>query len=280
MVLIGQPRRANKKEKSKGRYLVPAVEQASRILFCLAGTGASHMSLIEICAQVGIHKSKAFSILETLQRFGLVQRNTDGKRYALGPSLVSLSRKVLDNLSPPRLAQPILEELAGKADSTAVLGLIIDKSVFIAAKHEGQSDIGVTMRIGHRFPLTYGAHGKAIAAFLPKKERDLLLGGKDLCFHGDPVKLDRARLKKELAQCLRDGFAEDLGELNRGLHVVASPVLGPNRAPIGFIEIFVLFSAKAAHRFGPLVAEAGKKLSRQLGAEIDEKKGRFLTVAT
>ena len=275
MVLKKITGRADKKKRSEDRYLVPAVEQASRVLFCLAGTGASHMSLIEICAQVGIHKSKAFSILETLQRFGLVQRNTDGKRYALGPSLVSLSRKVLDNLSPPRLAQPILEELAGKAGSTAVLGLIIDQSVFIAAKHEGQGDIGVTMRIGHRFPLTYGAHGKAITAFLPKEERNLLLEGKDLFFHGDPAKLDRARLKKEISQCRREGFAEDLGELNRGLHVVASPVLGPNRAPIGFVEIFVLFSARAAHRFGPLVAEAGRKLSRQLGAEMDEPRDDF-----
>ena len=275
MVLKKITGRADKKKRSEDRYLVPAVEQASRVLFCLAGTGASHMSLIEICAQVGIHKSKAFSILETLQRFGLVQRNTDGKRYALGPGLVSLSRKVLDNLSPPRLAQPILEELAGKTDSTAVLGLIIDKSVFIAAKHEGEGNIGVTMRIGHRFPLTYGAHGKAITAFLPKEERDLLLEGKDLYFHGDPAKLDRTRLKKEISQCRREGFAEDLGELNRGLHVVASPVLGPNRAPIGFVEIFVLFSARAAHRFGPLVAEAGRKLSRQLGAEMDEPRDDF-----
>ena len=174
------------------------------------------MSLIEICARVGLHKSKAFSILETLRRFGLVQKNPDGKGYALGPGLVSLSRKVLDDLSPPRLAQPILEELAGKADSTAVLGLIIDRSVFIAAKHEGEGNIGVTMRIGHRFPLTYGAHGKAIAAFLPKKERDLLLEGKDLYFHGDPAKLDRARLKKELAQCHRRGIFRRPGRAEPG----------------------------------------------------------------
>jgi len=272
MVLFGQPGRADRKKRSEERYLVPAVEQASRVLFCLAGAGTFYMSLIEICAQVGIHKSKAFSILETLQRFGLVQRNTDGKGYALGPGLVSLSRKVLDDLSPPRLAKPLLEELAGKTGSTAVLGLIADRNVFVAAKHEAEGNIGVTMRISHHLPLTYGAHGKAIAAFLSKKERDLLLQGKDLYFHGDPAKLNRARLKKELTQCRREGFAEDLGELNRGLHVVAAPVLGPNRAPIGFIEIFVLFSAKAAHRFGPLVAEAGKTLSRQLGAEVDETK--------
>jgi len=261
---------ADKKKMSDERYLVPAVEHASRVLFCLAGAGSSHMSLIEICAQVGIHKSKAFSILETLQRFGLVQRNIDGRGYSLGPGLVSLSRKVLDDLSTPRLAQPILEELARKAGSTAVLGLIADRNVFVAAKHEGEGNIGVTMRIGHRLPLTYGAHGKAIMAFLPGKERDHLLQDNDLYFHGDPARLDRARLEKELAQCRREGFAEDLGKVNRGLNVVAAPVLGPNRAPIGFIEIFVLFSAKAAHRFGPLVAEAGKTLSRQLGAEVDE----------
>jgi len=258
------------KKRAEGRYSVPAVEQASRILFCLAGAGTSHLSLIEICAQVGIHKSKAFSILETLQRFGLVQRNTDGKGYSLGPGLISLSRKVLDDLSPPRLAQPILEELARKAGSTAVLGLIADRSVFVAAKHEGGGNIGVTMRIGRRLPLTYGAHGKAIVAFLLGKECDHLLQERDLYFHGDPARLDRPRLQKELAQCRRKGFAEDLGESNRGLNVIAAPVLGPNRAPIGFVEVFVLFSAKAAHRLGPLVAEAGRTLSRQLGAEVDE----------
>ncbi len=266
---------AGRKKNLEERYLVPAVEQASRILFCLAGAGAPHRSLIEICSQVGIHKSKAFSILETLQRFGLVQRNTDGKRYALGPGLVSLSRKVLDDLSPPRLAQPILEELAAKADSTSVLGLIDGRSIFVAAKHEGDGNIGVTMRIGHRLPLTYGAHGKAIAAVLPRKERDRLLQEPDLHFHGDPARLDMARLQKELAHCRRKGFAEDLGELNRGLHVVAAPVFGPNRAPIGFIEIFVLFSARAAHGFGPLVADAAKRLSRQLGADVDETRDDF-----
>jgi DNA-binding IclR family transcriptional regulator len=217
---------------------------------------------------VGIHKSKAFSILETLQKSGLVRKNSDGKGYALGPGLISLARKVLDDLSPPRLAGPILEGLAKKTGSTAVLGLRSEKSVLVAGKHEGESNIGVTMRIGHRLPLTYGAHGKAIAAFLPEEELSLLLRGKALYFHGDPSKLDRPLLKEELARCRREGFAEDLGVVNQGFNVVAAPVLGPSGTPIGYIEIFVLFSAETAHKLGPLVAAAGKELSRQLGAGI------------
>jgi DNA-binding IclR family transcriptional regulator len=259
----------DKKNPSGERYMVPAVEQALNVLFYMAGAGASHMSLIEICSKVGIHKSKAFSILQTLKKFGVVQRNTDGKGYSLGPSLVTLSRKVLDNFNAPRLAEPILEKLAHRAGATATLGLIVDNNVFIAAKCESERDIGVTIPIGHRFPLTYGSHGKAIAAFLPPKELDHLLQDKHLYFHGSPERFDQTRLQKELTQCRRAGFAMDLGEVKPGLNTVAAPVLGPGGVPIGYIAVIGLFSVEAARQFGPLVAEAGQTLSRQLGAQGD-----------
>jgi DNA-binding IclR family transcriptional regulator len=260
-------------KKAKDRYLVPAVEQASRILFCLAGAGSSHMSLIEICAQVGIHKSKAFSILRTLQTFGLIQRNSDGKGYSLGPGLIGLSRRFLDNLRAPALAEPILQELARKAGTTAALGLIAEKNVFVAAKHEGGSGVVVTMRVGHRFPLTYGCHGKAIAAFLPEEDLRALLKEKKLYFQGDPARFDREKLMVELERCRRDWFAEDLEETAPGLNAVAAPVLGPNGYPIGYMVVLGPASAEAAHQCGPLVAEAAKVLSRQLGAEVGGASG-------
>jgi DNA-binding IclR family transcriptional regulator len=259
----------DKKNPSGERYIVPAVEQALNVLFYMASAGTSHMSLIEICSKVGIHKSKAFSILQTLNKFGVVQRNTDGKGYSLGPSLITLSRKVLDNFNAPRLAEPILEKLAHRAGATSTLGLIVDNNVFIATKCESERDIGVTIPIGHRFPLSYGSHGKAIAAFLPQKELDHLLQNKHLYFHGSPEKFDQARLQKELTQCRRDGFAMDLGEVKPGLNTVAAPVLGPGGAPIGYIAVIGLFSVEAAREFGSLVAEAGQTLSQQLGAQGD-----------
>ncbi len=254
-----------RREKPRTPYLSPAVEQASKVLFCLGASKSTHTTLLEICRLVGIHKSKAYTILETLEKYGLVRRNAVGKGYALGPGLLSLSRKVLDDLSPPRVAAPILSDLARESRSTAILGLIADTAVYVAAKHEGEGDFGVTMRIGHRLPLTYGSHGKVIVAFMDKAKQERILAGEELYFHGLPEALDRARLAGELDRCRREGFAEDLGEINPGLNVVTAPVIGPGEEPIGFIEIFVLFSADAAHRLGPLVARAGKELSRQLG---------------
>ncbi|HME41550.1 MAG TPA: IclR family transcriptional regulator [Syntrophorhabdales bacterium] len=258
----------SEKKTADQRYLVPAVEQASRVLLALAGARSSHMSLTEICAEVGIHKSKAFSILHTLQKFGFVQRNSDGKGYALGPGLVRLSRRVLDNLNAPRLAEPILEKLAHKAGGTAILGLIADKGVFVVAKQEGNHDIGYTIRIGTRFPLTYGSHGKAIAAFLPPSELDKLLQQKKLYFYGESGAFNRKRLEKELGQVRRDGFALDLGEMRPGLSAVAAPVFGPGAGPIGYIVVIGLVSEEAARQLGPTIAQAAKSLSRQLGADM------------
>jgi DNA-binding IclR family transcriptional regulator len=268
-VLSVKPKGMKKQPPSEERYRVPAVEQASRILFCLARAHSSYMSLTEICSQVGVHKSKAFSILGTLQRSDLVQRNTEGKGYSLGPGLIELSRRFLDNLSAPALAEPILDDLARKSGTTAALGLIAGKTVFVAAKREGGRPIVVTMRVGHRFPITYGCHGKAIAAFLPKKELQGLLKDRKLYFHGDPGRFDRGKLMAELEECRRTWFAQDTEETAPGLYAVATPVLGPNERPIGYLVVLGLPSAEATHQSGPLVAGAGKALSRQLGARVE-----------
>lgn len=265
-----EPMPTHKKTDKTDKYLVPAVEQALRILFHMARAESAHVTLTEICTELGIHKSTAFGILRTLQKFGVVQTGGRGKGYSLGPGLIGLSRKFLDTLSAPKLAEPLLAELARKAEATAALGLIADKNVFVAAKHEGDRAFGITMRVGARFPLTYGCHGKAIAAFLPEDEIQRLIEEERPYFHGDPSKFDEERLKEEISRCRKVWFAEDLGEMVPGLNAVAAPVLGPNGRPMGYLALIGLASADAAQECGALIAEAGRTLSRQLGAKVED----------
>ena len=70
------------------------------------------MKLTEICKEVGIHKSKGHSILNTLSQFGLVEKDPRTKTYSLGTALIFLSRHVLDHLSYPDIVAPFLEDLA------------------------------------------------------------------------------------------------------------------------------------------------------------------------
>lgn len=258
------------KNETGSRYIVPAVEQAMLILQKLSQSQSPRMSITEICNEVGVHKSQAYGILHTLQKYGMVKRNIEQKGYLLGPGTLALSRKFLDDLNIPQLAESIINDLSVKSNGTAVLGLIDGDFVFVAAKCESENAMGiVTMRVGQRLPLTLGSHGKAIAAHLPQEELDHLLENKKLYFHGKPEKFNRKKLEDEITRCRQQGFAEDLGEIMEGINNIAAPVLGADLIPIGYILLLSTPDIETLLSFGPLVAEGAKKISRQLGAKLD-----------
>jgi len=246
-------------------YKVPAVDQAIRLMLCLANSGSNPKSLTDICLDVGIHRSKAFSILSTLNQYGLVKKNPNRRGYVLGPGLLTLTGKMLENLSLSRLVEPILYNLAKKAGATVSLGVISDDKTFVVSQFEGAPGIGISAPVGHVTPITYGAHGKVIAAFLPEAELEELLKNKDLFFHGSPDKYNPIRLKRELAQCRRHGFALELGDIQPGVNAIAAPILDQNSNPIGYITIVGFFTKEVALKLGPMAADAVKIISKEAG---------------
>jgi DNA-binding IclR family transcriptional regulator len=124
------------------------------------------------------------------------------------------------------MAEPILEKLARRTGATAALGLIADKNVFVAAKHEADRPIVMTMRVGHRFPISCGCHGKAIAALLPDAELKDMLKERDLYFYDKPERFDEDKLIADLKRCREEWFAEDTEEMAPGLNAVEAAVAG------------------------------------------------------
>jgi DNA-binding IclR family transcriptional regulator len=251
-------------KKSAYNSLVPAVDQAAKILLCLVKNPSPAMTLTEICKSIGIYKSKGHSILNTLHKYGFVQKDPAGKTYSLGLGLISLSRRVLDTLDYGKIADPFLGSLAEKTRSTALFGIINEGNVFVVARQEADKHIGVTIRLGYRFNITHGAHGKAIVAFLPDEEREKILKQDRLFFHGNASKLDRSRLKTELAKCRQTGFAFDMGELNPGINVIASPVFNSHEL-IGSMYIMGTFPESRVKEYGAIVAEHAERFSAKLG---------------
>jgi len=94
--------------------LVPAVDQAIRLLFSLANTVGGEASLTQLTKEVGISKSKGLAILNTLRNAGLVTRDDRSKNYSLGPNLLLLSRALINNTDLATAAAPYLG--AGRQD--------------------------------------------------------------------------------------------------------------------------------------------------------------------
>ncbi len=247
---------------------VPAVEQACKVLVFLANNSGSPQRLIDICKEVGIHNSKGYSILNTLIRFGFVQRNPFTKAYTLGPGLAFLGRKVIDNMDLREIVEPFLKRLSETTGETSLFGILSGEQVFIISKQEGNQPIGVNIGIGHRFHMTAGAHGKAIVACLSDEERKRVLSRKRLYFYGDPSRFKRNLFLRELEQINKTGFAEDRGDLQHGINAVSSAVIGADGEVVGCVILIGTFPEKEIKRFGAMVAETARGITSRLALEI------------
>jgi len=257
------------KGKSVYKPLVPAVEQASRVLLCLGESPHFKMKLTEICKEVGIHKSKGHSILNTLKQFKFVEKDPEAKTYSLGPALIFLSRHVLDNLHYPEIVAPFLEDLARETNGTALFGLIYGEHLLVVGKREGNQNIGFSIRLGHRFHMTLGAHGKAMVAFMPEPEREKILTKKRVYFHGlEPSRLNMKRLREELTKCRQLGYAQDVGEITAGVNFVSAPVFGVQEKIIGCIILIGTFAESLIEKYGPKTADVARRISYKLGADV------------
>ena len=268
--MVDKRRLSKKGARGKSVYKpsVPAVEQASRILLCLGESPDFKMRLTDICRQVGIHKSKGYSILNTLKQFGFVEKDPEAKTYSLGSALIFLSRHVLDNLYYPDIVTPFLDHLAKETNGTALFGLIYGEHLLVVGKREGNQNIGFTIRLGHRFHITLGAHGKAIVAFIPEADREKILAKRRVYFHGlDVSRLNMKRLREELNKCRQLGYAQDVGEVTTGVNFISAPVFGVQEKIIGCIILIGTFAESLIEKYGPKTADFARRISYKLGAD-------------
>lgn len=259
-----------KGEATKNVPMVPAVKQALTILNSLANSSEPKLRLTDVCNRAGIHRSKGYSILSTLRNFGYVVKDSVAKTYSLGPALIYLSEKTLDTIDYRETVKPFLEKLVAETNCTAVFGLIDDDYFLVVAKSERHHEITMTIRLGSRFPVTYGAHGKAIVAFLPRGESEKIVAKKRLYFHREFSRKNMGWLTEELSKCRKLGFAKDLGEMNPGINAVAAPVFGPRGKLIGSMFIVGTFVRNLADQYGHKLATYAREVSSLLGTEVEK----------
>lgn len=145
-------------ESTSAARPVPAVDKAARALRALADAGRPQ-GISELARTLGISKGTMRDVLLTLDAHGLVARGAD-TRFRLGPELRTLANASTPDLRA--LAQPHLVSLMEAFGETAILGVVQDGGVEIAARAEPQTDLHMTAPLGRRLGLHAGAHGKAM----------------------------------------------------------------------------------------------------------------------
>src|SRR5438445_12900109 len=129
---------------------VPAVDKAARVLRALAD-GGRPMGISELARSLDVSKGTLRDVLLTLAQFGFVVRDPD-TRFRLGPELRTLANASAPDLRS--LAQPYLVSLMESFGETAILGIVVDGKLEIAARAEPATDLHMTAPLGRRLPST------------------------------------------------------------------------------------------------------------------------------
>jgi DNA-binding IclR family transcriptional regulator len=253
--------------------LVPAVDQSVRLLFSLANTVGGEASLTQLTKEVGISKSKGLAILNTLRSAGLVVRDERTKNYALGPNLLLLSRALINNTDLSKAATPYLDELASETGCSIHLGVVSGETLFVIARRHAPGGSYIPIDVGHRYPLTWGAHGRAYLATLPPEELERRLSHSSIIQAGetDRDQIDRDTLRAQVEEARRVGYGKSLGTTWSGLNAVSAVLT--SRTPdtpegwrvVGCLVAVGSFSPDRAEETGERLVEAAAEMSKRLG---------------
>jgi DNA-binding IclR family transcriptional regulator len=209
---------------------VPAIDKAARVLRALAD-GGRPQGISELARSLNVSKGTLRDVLLTLDAHGLVARDPD-TRFRLGPELRSLADASTPDLRA--LAQPYLVSLMESFGETAILGVVQDGGLEIAARAEPQTDLHMTAPLGRRLALDDGAHGKAMK--------------------GAAV-----------------GYDDE--ELFPGVRAAAAPITDARGRKVAFIMVVGFkqrVDLRTLRRIGERCASAAAALSRRIGAAVEE----------
>jgi DNA-binding IclR family transcriptional regulator len=193
----------------QGATTAPASQTLSRgirILEVLADAQGA-LTIDDLAARLGVHRSIAYRLLRTLEDHALVTRDSAGG-VQLGPRMAALAAGLAHDLQAAAL--PELTAIANELGMTCFLAVLDrDECITLTSVEPRHAVASVAQRPGARHPITVGAPSKVILASLPEAEW--------------PVAVDAA-LRAEITAAREHGFATSHDEVIPTVQAVAVPL--------------------------------------------------------
>lgn len=246
--------------------LVQTVLKAIDVLECLAGADRP-LSAPEVGRRCRMSRPTAYRFLVTLSNRGYVTGTEDGC-YRLGTRVLSLGSSLLNSLDLLQLSNPDLHELSQATHETTHLALLDGSEILYINKVESSQSVRLHSTVGTRNLLYCTAMGKAVLAFLPAAERNLLLDQISFTPRTANTIVDRATLMEHLNLVRERGFAIDDMEGEEGVRCVGAPIFDHTGRVFAALSI-----SGPAYRLplsrllelAPLVRKTAENVSGKLG---------------
>jgi IclR family acetate operon transcriptional repressor len=216
---------------------------------------------------LGVDRSSAFRLANTLRRRGYLANSSAGRDYILGPSVWRLSHQYDWSKMLVTVAHEHLKALAAETNETAHLAVREGRNALFIDHVTSTHVIAISGQTGEFVPLHCTSHGKALLADFNERDLIKLFGGKPLkAYTKNTIQSVRA-LAKECESIRSQGFATDEGEYMDGVRCIAAPIRNRDVAVIASIGISAP-TARFPNDREKVYAEHVVAAARQIGQTV------------
>lgn len=250
---------------------VRGLSRGLRVLQAMNGNATGQVSVADLAACTGLHRTTVRRLLETLLAEGFVRRSASDDRFRLCLKVRELSEGFTDDEWIAQVAAPVMGELLREVSWPTDLctpdggAMVIRESTHRFSRFSFHRSM-----VGTQLPMLFTAAGRAYFASCPGPERKEILR---VLRDGDPEQRKLARSPQGLAALLRqvhqDGYASNEGEWSREpkFSAIAVPVCGDGHVMGSLNMIFTaraMSVKEAAARYLPAMQRAVERMASSL----------------
>lgn len=228
---------------SKQNSGVAAVDRALLILSSFDIENPS-LSLAEISRRTKLYKSTILRLLNSLERYGYIRKNTDGL-YSLSIMPLKLARIYQNSFNLKDIIYPILEKISEETGETSSFYILDNESRVVLFRIEPVRSVKVSISEGDVFPVNVGASGKILSAF------------------------SKQQIEAKLESIKENYWASSFGERDPETSSLSVPVLDGSQYLQGALTISgpsERLTSETINGYIPHLMKYGITISKQLGA--------------
>ena len=211
-----------------------AIHRALRVLQVFSLERPS-VSLTEITNRTDLAMPTAHRIVKALQSSDFMVQDSSTALYSLGPAVMSLAHVILQRTDEQGLiamAMPHMERLRESTGETVALFLPVGDDRVCVAELPSRHHMRMSMGVGHVIPMAVSAAGRAILSALPAERQENILKRNRAA---DPRVPPLTRVRRELSEIAKRGYARSFNDMLAGASAVAAPIRAQAAEPVAAV---------------------------------------------
>lgn len=229
------------------------------------------LGVADLAERTGMPKGQVSKILATFRDHQFLRQDPTTRRYSVGLRTFVLGSRFANQDRLTRYALPMMRELSQETGHSVRLSVMDGDAVVYLMGIEGQAFIDTGWRSGTFLPIHSTTAGRIVLAFMDEARAEALIERQPMDRFTPSTVVDRAELRRIIAEVRKTGFSSQRGETNPGLATVAVPIFGDGQSIVGALGFAYPSHAVPANKERELVGllhRAARVLSLRMGCAV------------